>query len=198
MFCQAVKPCPDSLDFSPGYWLVMLRLTQSYVQETSDYRVSDAGQQTNRSGLIEDQSPGNDSAASEKIGQPLWSPGCGPIDLTVDSGAGPSEAMCIRLLRWAGREAPELLEVLVTAYMTANRQKLQIAWNGAGNTTGFECRARVAGGARTGNAPPAKLNEVEKLHIARVLSESGTLREAAVRLGINQTTLWRKRKRYSL
>ncbi len=176
----------------------MLRFIQSYVQETSDYRASDAGHQSNRSGLIEDQSPGNDSAGSQKIRQPLWSPGCGPIDLAVDSGTGPSEAMCIRLLRWAGREAPELLEVLVTAYMTANRQKLLIAWNGARNTTGFECRARVAGGVRTGDAPPAKLNEVEKLHIARVLAESGTLREAAARLGITQTTLWRKRKRYSL
>jgi len=185
------------LAFSP-LLVVMLRFIQSYVQETSDYRASDAGQQTNRSWLIEDQSPGNNSPGSEKTRRPVWSPGCGPIDFAVDSGTGPSEVMCIRLLRWAGREAPELLEVLVTAYMTANRQKLLMAWNGAGNTADFECRARVAGGVRTGNAPPAKLDELEKLHIAQVLSESGTLREAAARLGINQTTLWRKRKRYSL
>ena len=32
----------------------------------------------------------------------------------------------------------------------------------------------------------------------RVLTESTTLEEAASRLGINATTLWRKRKRYGI
>jgi NtrC-family two-component system response regulator AlgB len=44
----------------------------------------------------------------------------------------------------------------------------------------------------------ASLEEMEREHIARVLSESTTLDEAAETLGINATTLWRKRKRYGI
>ena len=44
----------------------------------------------------------------------------------------------------------------------------------------------------------ASLEEVEREHISRVLSESATLDEAAATLGINATTLWRKRKRYGI
>jgi hypothetical protein len=70
------------------------------------------------------------------------------IDLTADPAGGPSEVMCIRLLRWAGREAPELLEGLVTAYMTANRRKLLMACGDTAGTTDFERRARALGRAR--------------------------------------------------
>jgi two-component system, NtrC family, response regulator AlgB len=42
------------------------------------------------------------------------------------------------------------------------------------------------------------LEDVERRHIAQVLAESSTLEEAAARLGINVTTLWRKRKRYGI
>jgi transcriptional regulator with PAS, ATPase and Fis domain len=34
--------------------------------------------------------------------------------------------------------------------------------------------------------------------VQRALAESATLEEAATRLGINVTTLWRKRKRWKL
>jgi two-component system, NtrC family, response regulator AlgB len=44
----------------------------------------------------------------------------------------------------------------------------------------------------------ASLEEVEREHIARVLSESATLEEASEVLGINVTTLWRKRRRYGI
>jgi two-component system, NtrC family, response regulator AlgB len=47
-------------------------------------------------------------------------------------------------------------------------------------------------------ASPISLEEVERLHIERVLAESPTLEEAAAILGINTSTLWRKRKRYRL
>jgi two-component system, NtrC family, response regulator AlgB len=40
------------------------------------------------------------------------------------------------------------------------------------------------------------LEEIEREHIARVLGRSGTLDEAAAILGIDASTLWRKRKRY--
>jgi NtrC-family two-component system response regulator AlgB len=42
------------------------------------------------------------------------------------------------------------------------------------------------------------LADVERVHVQRVLAESPTLEEAAERLGINPTTLWRKRKRWGL
>jgi NtrC-family two-component system response regulator AlgB len=45
---------------------------------------------------------------------------------------------------------------------------------------------------------PASLEEMEREHIRRVLSETATLDEAAATLGINVTTLWRKRKRYGI
>jgi NtrC-family two-component system response regulator AlgB len=44
----------------------------------------------------------------------------------------------------------------------------------------------------------ASLEEIERRHIEHVLADSATLEEAAARLGINPTTLWRKRKRYGL
>ncbi|GEM_PF-87259 len=43
---------------------------------------------------------------------------------------------------------------------------------------------------------PTSLEEVERQHIERVLAETATLEEAAAILGINTSTLWRKRKRY--
>jgi NtrC-family two-component system response regulator AlgB len=42
------------------------------------------------------------------------------------------------------------------------------------------------------------LEEIEREHIMHILAESTTLEEAAVTLGINPTTLWRKRKRYRI
>ncbi len=52
-------------------------------------------------------------------------------------------------------------------------------------------------------APPAPrsadaLEDVERAHVREVLAESATLEEAASRLGINVTTLWRKRRRWGL
>ncbi len=43
-----------------------------------------------------------------------------------------------------------------------------------------------------------RLEDLERDHISRVLSESPTLDDAAQALGINVSTLWRKRKRYKL
>jgi NtrC-family two-component system response regulator AlgB len=42
------------------------------------------------------------------------------------------------------------------------------------------------------------LEEVERRHILRVLSQAGSLKHAAVILGIDLSTLWRKRRRYNL
>jgi NtrC-family two-component system response regulator AlgB len=42
------------------------------------------------------------------------------------------------------------------------------------------------------------LKDFEREHILPTLAESATLEEAAATLGINATTLWRKRKRYGI
>jgi NtrC-family two-component system response regulator AlgB len=46
--------------------------------------------------------------------------------------------------------------------------------------------------------PVINLEEMEKEHIIQVLAETPTLEDAAARLGINISTLWRKRKRYGI
>lgn len=45
---------------------------------------------------------------------------------------------------------------------------------------------------------PMNLEAVEKVHIQKVLTFSSTYEEAADSLGINMSTLWRKRKQYGL
>ncbi len=47
-------------------------------------------------------------------------------------------------------------------------------------------------------AEPLTLQDVEERHIRRVLAISKTLQEAADALGIDQATLWRKRKQYGI
>ncbi len=44
----------------------------------------------------------------------------------------------------------------------------------------------------------ASLSEIEQEHIRRVLARGGSLREAAAILGIDQATLWRRRKQHGL
>jgi NtrC-family two-component system response regulator AlgB len=44
----------------------------------------------------------------------------------------------------------------------------------------------------------ARLKDFEREHVVRVLAESPTLEDAAASLGINVSTLWRKRKRYGI
>jgi NtrC-family two-component system response regulator AlgB len=56
--------------------------------------------------------------------------------------------------------------------------------------------APPAGGTAAGGA--LSLDEVERNHVRNVLAESASLEEAATRLGINVTTLWRKRRRWGL
>jgi len=45
---------------------------------------------------------------------------------------------------------------------------------------------------------PDSLEHMERAHVQRILAESASLTVAAARLGIDLTTLWRKRKRWGL
>lgn len=58
--------------------------------------------------------------------------------------------------------------------------------------------APVSVPAASAAAPRQSLEDIERQHIEQVLADSATLEEAAARLGINPTTLWRKRKRYGI
>jgi two-component system, NtrC family, response regulator AlgB len=61
-----------------------------------------------------------------------------------------------------------------------------------------EAISKQAARTTTPIASKASLDEIEREHISRIVAESPTLEQAAVTLGINVTTLWRKRKRYNL
>jgi NtrC-family two-component system response regulator AlgB len=47
-------------------------------------------------------------------------------------------------------------------------------------------------------AEPLTLEQLEATHIRRVLDSTATMDEAAAKLGINPSTLYRKRKRYGI
>jgi NtrC-family two-component system response regulator AlgB len=50
----------------------------------------------------------------------------------------------------------------------------------------------------TANGGPLSLEDVERRYIQQVIASSPTLEDAAARLGIDPTTLWRKRRRWGL
>lgn len=63
----------------------------------------------------------------------------------------------------------------------------------------------IRGGGQPGRPPyftqadvSVSLEDLEKQHIQHVLTTATTLEEAASTLGINLSTLWRKRRRYGL
>ncbi len=50
----------------------------------------------------------------------------------------------------------------------------------------------------SGVGDPVTLDKIEEQHIRRVLSTAKSLQEAAAVLGVDQTTLWRRRKKYGI
>jgi two-component system, NtrC family, response regulator AlgB len=70
-----------------------------------------------------------------------------------------------------------------------------------GETVSLAVLPEAIASATNGIIPPSSktsLEDIERRQILRVLAESATLEEAAATLGINVSTLWRKRKRYKL
>jgi two-component system, NtrC family, response regulator AlgB len=110
--------------------------------------------------------------------------------------------------RGALRIAPDVRRILAGYHWPANVLELVNVLEGAvilsrGDTiTPDHLPDRLldhtGGGGVATPTNAVSLEELERQHIERVLASSGTLEEAATRLGINPTTLWRKRKRYSL
>jgi NtrC-family two-component system response regulator AlgB len=65
---------------------------------------------------------------------------------------------------------------------------------------GLDClpSSVVAGDAMLKIGDPVSLDKIEEQHIRRVLANSRSLQEAAAVLGIDQATLWRRRKQYGI
>jgi two-component system, NtrC family, response regulator AlgB len=89
---------------------------------------------------------------------------------------------------WPGN-ARELVNVLERAVVLAQRDTISMS------ELPDTLRSRPAAAS---TSPHTSLHELERLHVRRALAESPTLREAAAVLGINPSTLWRKRKRWGL
>jgi NtrC-family two-component system response regulator AlgB len=110
--------------------------------------------------------------------------------------------------RAAQRAVPELspaTEAMLRAYAwPGNVRELRnaveralIVWPaGVLEPQAFPERIAAATGSQVTLGGPHTLEEVEREHILRVLASVPTLDEAARVLGIDASTLWRKRKRY--
>ena len=114
-------------------------------------------------------------------------------------------ALCVRHRRPALTLAPEARAVLAAYRWPGNVRELVNALERAvvlgGDEIGVEdLPDRLVAPPDAGTDVPStdSLDELERRHIERTLAESTTLEEAAARLGINVTTLWRKRKRYRI
>lgn len=108
-----------------------------------------------------------------------------PITLTSDA------RQALAAYHWPGN-VRELVNVLERAVVLAHSNRI--------SAEDLPDRLLVPAPARVPSAaePAGSLEEMERRHIEEVLADSATLEEAAARLGINPTTLWRKRKRYGL
>jgi NtrC-family two-component system response regulator AlgB len=65
---------------------------------------------------------------------------------------------------------------------------------------GLECLPAnlLQGDADVKIGDPVSLDKIEESHIRRVLANTRSLQEAAAVLGIDQATLWRRRKEYGI
>ncbi|MBT8767419.1 sigma-54-dependent response regulator transcription factor AlgB [Metapseudomonas boanensis] len=90
--------------------------------------------------------------------------------------------------RWPGN-VRELRNVIERASIICNQELVDVSHLGLGESP-------AANTPRVGD--PMSLEELERAHIAGVLAVSGTLDQAARTLGIDSSTLYRKRKLYGL
>jgi NtrC-family two-component system response regulator AlgB len=111
-----------------------------------------------------------------------------PMSLTDEAAAA------IRSYSWPGN-IRELRNALERAAVLCRRDTLGI--DDLPDAL-FRAAAEPLAAASSAASSAGSLEELERQHIARVLAQSATLEEAAATLGINVTTLWRKRRRYGI
>ncbi|WP_226686106.1 sigma-54-dependent response regulator transcription factor AlgB [Stutzerimonas stutzeri] len=103
-------------------------------------------------------------------------------------GFSDAAVAALKTYRWPGN-VRELRNVVERASIICPQQMIEVSHLGLGEQVGS-------------NAPrigePLSLEALEKAHIAGVLSTSDTLDQAARILGIDASTLYRKRKQYGL
>jgi len=103
-----------------------------------------------------------------------------------------SDAGRLTLFRWARQHAPNLLYALAVSFLTQapSSQLTKTASQRSSPATSPDGPGIVS--------EQSTLRAVEQQYIAQVIAESSTLRQAALKLGVAETTLWRKRKLYVL
>jgi NtrC-family two-component system response regulator AlgB len=99
-------------------------------------------------------------------------------------------AAAMNCYRWPGN-VRELRNAMEAAAVLCDGGKITVAHLP-------EAVSRYAPGVTRQSSFQASLDEIERDQIVRVLASSRTLEDAARTLGINVSTLWRKRKRYKL
>jgi NtrC-family two-component system response regulator AlgB len=99
-------------------------------------------------------------------------------------------AAAMNCYRWPGN-VRELRNAMEAAAVLCDGGKITVAHLP-------EAVSRYAPGVTRQSSFQASLDEIERDQIVRVLANSRTLEDAAMTLGINVSTLWRKRKRYKL
>jgi two-component system, NtrC family, response regulator AlgB len=107
-----------------------------------------------------------------------------------DLHLSPEAAAAMTLYRWPGN-VRELRNAMEAAAVLCEGETVALA-------TLPEAISKTAPSVIAPPLAETSLEEMERQHILRVLAESATLEQAAATLGINVTTLWRKRRRYNL
>ncbi|WP_374473913.1 sigma-54-dependent transcriptional regulator [Arenimonas sp.] len=103
----------------------------------------------------------------------------------------PAAAAALRAYAWPGN-VRELQNVVERAVILCPDAQVGTAWLQLGVAGAAPSAPAVAPGAAV------TLDELERAHIAAVLAQAPTLEEAARTLGIDASTLWRKRKALGL
>jgi NtrC-family two-component system response regulator AlgB len=107
---------------------------------------------------------------------------------TLDAGA----RAALIAYAWPGN-IRELVNALERALVLSTGATIR-----AGDLPDHVLAPEPPGAVMPGALSALSLEELERRQVQAVMAQSSTLEEAAARLGINPTTLWRKRKRWSL
>ncbi|MBM3277525.1 MAG: sigma-54-dependent Fis family transcriptional regulator [Candidatus Handelsmanbacteria bacterium] len=106
----------------------------------------------------------------------------------VFAGFTPAAIEALRAYAWPGN-VRELRNVVERATILCRQEQIDLA-------DLPEHRAGAQAAPRLGDLCP--LAQIEEIHIRRVLASTKSLQEAAAVLGIDQATLWRRRKQYGI